>query len=331
MNNPLVKQSTGTFQQTYHTGVFPAFLENHDKNMDIAGAVTWVRENKTDLTEMMLDSGTVFFRGFPVKTAEDFDAFFTAFGLPAFTYKESLSNAVRVNKTPKVFTANEAPPEAGIFLHHEMAQTPIYPSKLFFFCEIAAGEGGATPICRSDILLERLTKAEPEFVQKCRDLGVRYSIVMPASDDPASGQGRGWQSTLGVASKPEAEKRLTDLGYSFAWLKDDSLRTTTPTLPAIRTAENGREAYFNQLIAAFKGWQDVSYSGVHKIAFGDGEPLPDEAMNTVCEIAEELSVDTPWQSGDIVFIDNFQVMHGRRSFKGKRRVLTAFAGKTEAS
>ena len=36
-------------------------------------------------------------------------------------------------------------------LHHEMAQTPLYPSRLFFFCEQPAAEGGATPICRSDV------------------------------------------------------------------------------------------------------------------------------------------------------------------------------------
>jgi hypothetical protein len=34
-----------------------------------------------------------------------------------------------------VFTANEAPAEIEIFLHHEMAQTPRFPSHLFFFCE----------------------------------------------------------------------------------------------------------------------------------------------------------------------------------------------------
>ena len=54
--------------------------------------------------------GAVLFRGFPLATAEDFDAFVAAFDLPNFPYDESLSNAVRVNKTPRVFTANEAPP-----------------------------------------------------------------------------------------------------------------------------------------------------------------------------------------------------------------------------
>ena len=70
--------------------------------------------------------------------AQAFDDFVAGFNLPNFAYDESLSNAVRHNRTPRVFTANEAPQEVEIFLHHEMAQTPYYPSHLFFFCEQAA-------------------------------------------------------------------------------------------------------------------------------------------------------------------------------------------------
>ena len=48
-----------------------------------------------------------------------------------------------------------------------MAQTPLYPAKILFFCEVAAEEGGATPICRSDVLFERLAAARPQFARDC--------------------------------------------------------------------------------------------------------------------------------------------------------------------
>ena len=41
--------------------------------------------------------GAVLFRGLPLNSPEDCDAFVAAFGLTNFPYKESLSNAVRVN------------------------------------------------------------------------------------------------------------------------------------------------------------------------------------------------------------------------------------------
>lgn len=311
------------FQQQYPDGPFPALIVNADTDLDLAGTVDWAKNNKQQLFQALSDSGTVLFRGFPLASPEDFDAFIAAFGESGFTYKESLSNAVRVNLTERVFTANEAPPEVGIYLHHEMAQTPLFPSKLYFFCQIAADKRGETPVCRSDVLLDRMKETMPEFVQNCRDKLVKYSLIMPANDDPESGQGRGWQSTLGVETREEAEARLEKLGYSWAWLDDGGLRTTTPALPAIREAANGREAFFNQLIAAFLGWADVSHAGVHKIAFGDGTPIPADDMQRICDMAEDLIVDLPWQAGDVALVDNYQVMHGRRSFEGKRRVLAA--------
>lgn len=318
-----IQETNASFQQSYPDGPFPALIVNADSGLDLAGTVDWVKSEKERLFEALSDSGTVLFRGFPLSSPEDFDAFIAAFGESGFTYKESLSNAVRVNLTERVFTANEAPPEVGIYLHHEMAQTPLFPSKLYFFCEIAADEGGETPVCRSDVLLDRMKEQEPDFVQACRDKLVKYSLVMPSVDDPESGQGRGWQSTLGVSTRAEAEARLEKLNYSWKWLEDGSLRTTTPALPAIREAGNGREAFFNQLIAAFLGWADISHTGVHKIAFGDGTPMPADVMQRVCDMAEDLIVDLPWQAGDVALVDNYQVMHGRRSFVGKRRVLAA--------
>ena len=46
-------------------------------------------------------------------------------------------------------------------------------------------------------------------------------------------------------------------------------------------------------------------------------------METVCAISEELAFDLPWVAGDIVLVDNFLVMHGRRPFEGQRCVLAS--------
>ncbi len=147
---------------------------------------------------------------------EDFDAVVSAFNFPNFSYADSLSNAYRINYTPRVFSANEAPSDITIFLHHEMAQTPIYPSKLFFFCQTAADEGGATPICRSDVLWKRLCEQCPDFAEACRVRGLKYSNVMPAETDESSGMGRSWQSTFSVDTREAAEARLAKLaGYQI--------------------------------------------------------------------------------------------------------------------
>ena len=204
-----------------------------------------------------------------------------------------------------------------------MAQTPLFPSRLFFFCEKAPSVDGQTPICRSDVLLERLQQRDPEFVEACARLGVRYSKVMPAHDDLESGQGRSWRSTLGVESEAQAEERLKGLGYRFEWLANDALRTTTAVLPAIRALVDGRRVFFNQLIAAFRGWNDVRNEANKSIHFGDDSDISPDSMRIVIELADELSFDIAWQPGDVALVDNFLVMHGRRPFSGERRVLAS--------
>ena len=312
-------------------GVFPRVYLSVETCPDgadsVAGALAltldWIAAEREALLESLSQHGALLFRGFGVETDADFDRFIRAFELPNFTYAESLSNAVRRNRTERVFTANEAPPGVSIFLHHEMAQTPIFPSKLFFFCEHAEMTGGATPLCRSDVLLTRLAAAKPEFVAACEEKGVRYSNSMPFEDDATSGQGRSWRSTLSVESVAQAEAKLTTLGYSWEWQADDVLRVTTPALPAVRALDDGRRVFFNQLIAAFRGWKDARNSAERSICFGDGSPIDAADMAVAIALADELSFDTPWQAGDVALIDNFLVMHGRRPYEGERRVLAS--------
>lgn len=296
-----------------------------------AGAVTldqftdWVSAGRDDLLSLATQHGAVAFRGFPTPTVEDFDAFVQALKIENFPYAKSLSNAVRINRTPRVFSANEAPPDVKIFFHHEMAQTPLFPKYILFFCEIAPQSGGATPLCRSDILFAELMKRCPEFATKCERSGLRYTNVMPGNDDPNSGMGRSWHSTLGVESKSAAEARLGELGYSFEWLAGDCLKATTPPLPAVMEVSPGQKTFFNQLIAAYCGWKDERNDPSDAIRHGDGSKLDADAVNVAVELAEELAYDHRWQAGDIVLLDNTVAMHARRPFGGTRKVLASLA------
>ena len=303
--------------QIYDGSPFPAAIVKSGNLEDFIAA------NKIEIDAALALSGTVLFRGFDVPDAHKLDAAIEAYGEAGFAYADSLSNAVRVNVTPRVFTANEAPKDVSIFLHHEMAQTPIYPSKLFFYCEIAPGSGGATPICRSDIVLSRLTQIDPDVAEKFERLGVRYTNVMPPAPDPLSGQGRSWKDTLSAADKQAAEKRLRDLGYSWTWEDGDILRATTPVLDAVRVLGNGDKVFFNQLIAAFRGWNDARNDPSKSVTFGNGSPIDIDAIGKAIEIADELTYDLNWQAGDVALIDNFRVMHGRRPYEGARRVLAS--------
>jgi len=297
---------------------FPTIISNTGQADDLAALQNWVTTNIDSLTADLDRTGAVLFRGFPISSAEDFDAFSLAFGFEHFTYQESLSNAVRINLTPRVFTANEAPPTVEIFLHHEMAQTPIYPHRLFFCCLSAASEGGATPLCRSDLLWQDFKSGHPTLAEPFETLGLKYTTHMPGADDAGSGQGRSWRSTLSVDDKSQAEARLSELGYTWAWSDNDSLLATTTALPAVRELADGTQSFFNQAIAAHRGWKrQINDKPV--LTFGDGSAIPETSLGLLAEISEKYTVPLDWQDGDVTLVDNYRVMHGRHPFSGDRR------------
>lgn len=314
-------------QLEFDSDVFPTIIGKPDAVTTLAQACDWLQSHQSEVEAHLESSGAVLFRGFPCSDADSFDRFSGAFNYPNFTYKESLSNAVRINYTERVFTANEAPKEVEIFLHHEMAQTPISPSKLFFFCQSAALVGGATPLCRSDQLFQALQQLKPELAQQFIDKGLKYKMRMLAEDDQSSGQGRSWRSTLNVQERSQAETKLRDLGYQWEWQSDGSLNTITPKLSAVRQHSTGRLVFHNQLLAAYLGWPGVKTNPANGVTFGDDSHLRIEDLETIASLAPQFTYDLNWQDGDVALVDNRLTMHGRRPYSGerKRQVLVALA------
>ena len=335
MSDPIETMVTGTLlrasavrldgQRSLGESVFPFVVQCDSTDAGVTDAEAWVAEQKVNLLALASKHGAVLLRGFPISDVEIFDTVVRALCLAPFPYRDSLSNAVRVNRTERVFSANEAPPDVEIFFHHEMAQTPMFPRWLIFHCEVAADSGGATPICRSDVLYETLLEECPRFIRDCESKGLEYSNSMPDTDDADSGMGRSWRSTLSVEDRESAEDRLRALRYRWEWSQDGSLRVTTPALPAVMEVSKDRKSFFNQIIAAYRGWKDERNDPSTAIRHGDGSPLDASAVGHAIEIADELAFDLNWQVGDWVIVDNRVSMHARRKFSGTRKIVASLA------
>lgn len=311
-------------QLNFSGSEFPSLLLNPNPTASLTDSTEWLLTKLPEIRIELAQSGAILFRNFPIASAEDFDTFSNTFNYPNFTYQESLSNAVRINYTKRVFTANEAPKEVEIYLHHEMAQTPRSPQKLFFFCQSAAETGGATPLCRSDHLFMELAKQAPELSKQFEQKGIKYTTHMPATNDAQSGQGRSWRNTLSVENKNQAEIKLSELGYSWDWLAKDELKATTPTLSAV-IEHHGDKVFYNQILAAYLGWYGVKENPDKSLCFGDGSSIPTEALDLITELSQHFTYDLNWQDGDMALIDNRRTMHGRRPYAGTRKRIVLVA------
>ena len=304
--------------------MFPVTFDTPSESVSIE---EWVRQNRVAINKSLKQTGAVLIRGLAMQDPDHFEKFVVAFGLPMFPYKKSLSNAVRVNYSERVFTANEAPSQVEIYLHHEMAQTPVSPSVLFFCCISAAEQGGATPLCRSDQLFEAFKLSHPKWTEQLVSKGLRYVTRMPAVSDESSGQGRSWYNTLNVSDKDEVEKKLTAMGYEYSWQNNGGLETLSPLLPGVVELTNGGQSFYHQLIAAYRGWPGVRENPASGVMFGDKTEIPVGLLESLSSLAEDYTTDLHWADGEIAMLNNRMIMHGRRPYSGnrKRQVLVSMA------
>lgn len=310
-------------QRLYNTSLFPTTLSPNPTlpQFDLPFLTQSISSQKPWLESILHESGAILLRGFPIHTASDFNVVVESFGFDELPYVGGA--APRTNVVGRVFTANESPPDQKIPFHHEMAQVPEFPSKLFFFCEVEPRSGGETPIVLSHVVYERMKQRYPDFVERLEEHGLIYTRVLGEDDDPSSPIGRGWKSTFLTKDKSVAEERAAGLGMKLEWM-EDGVKTIMGPIPAIKFDKiRQRKIWFNSMVAAYTGWKDARNDPVKAVTFGDGEPLPADIIFDCLRILEEECVAIPWQKGDVLLLDNLAVLHSRRSFNPPRRVLAS--------
>ena len=206
-------------------------------------AAQFVQQHRTRIDEALETHGGVLFRGFSLSTPDDFNTFVESFdNYQDLSYDKSMSFAVRTKLTARICTTNEGGAGKKLEFHHEQAQTPLWPSHVFFCCLKPAnpGDGGATGICNSEMVYQRLQQEHPEFMEQCETHGLRYTVYAGPHQDTSKGAGRSWKSFFHVSTKEECETKMKAGGWTWEWgvgakgatLPGDFLKCTTPVLEA---------------------------------------------------------------------------------------------------
>ena len=323
----------------------------HGHISTLEDAVNFVKDHRSKIDGALEERGAVLFRGFPLAGPEDFDVFVKAFdGYTDLSYDKSMSFAVRTKLADRICTTNEGK-SGGLVFHHEQAQTPLWPSHVFFCCQLPAlpGDGGETGIVSSPLVYEELSKKHPAFCSKLEKHGVKYTVFAGPEQDPSKGAGRSWKSFFHAATKEDCESKMEAGSWTWEWgvgpananatVGSNFLKCTTPVLEAIKLANGGggatlRKCFFNQLIATAANALEFSrvgdstsgsdtlinlptQAGIDEcVRFGNSDPISLEILLEAKQICEDLAVNVEWQKGDVVLLSNYLMMHARRPWKG---------------
>jgi hypothetical protein len=107
----------------------------------------------------------------------------------------------------------------------------------------------------------------------------------------------------------------------------------------VRHPVTGRRSWFNQ-VAFLNEWTLaeevreylVDVYGPDGLPFnsrlGNGDPIGEDVVALLNEVYEAHTLREPWQSGDLLVVDNIRTAHSREPYEGPREVIVGMAEPT---
>lgn len=293
------------------------------------GLSQWAAGNVDLIKERLSKIGAVLCRGFKLPTVADFEEFMTIVAGDLLDY--SYRSTPRSQVSGKIYTSTEYPAHQTIPLHNEMSYTRQWPMVLGFFCVEPAGEGGETPIADSRKVLARI---EPEMRARFSQKQVRY--VRNYGDD----LDLPWQDVFQTSEPAEVEEYCRQAGIEWEWKSDKRLRTSQLCQAVATHPVTGEQVWFNQAhlfhISSLEPEvrQALMASGEGELPrntfYGDGSAIEESDLAQVRAAYDREMVSFPWQKGDVLLVDNMLVAHGRRPYRGSRKIVVGLGQIYEA-
>ncbi len=298
---------------------YPLLLTPTAGRVDLAA---WATENRAFLASSLLRSGAILFRGFDLSTPADFEH---AAGAVCPELFGEYGDLPREGVSGKVYGSTPYPANQSILFHNESSHLPRWPLKQFFGCMAASETGGETPLldCR-----EVARSLDRPIFDRFAEKGLLYVRNFCEDIDVS------WQHFFKTEDKKAVEKICTDGGMLCEWVRGRTLRIKQRARAVARHPVTGDTVFFNQvqlhhpycldpatrksLISLFKE------EGLPRnVYYGDGAKIEDAVMAELDRLYWRTAKAYPWQTGDMIMLDNMLVAHARKPFTGTRKIVVA--------
>lgn len=280
----------------------------------------WSEANVESIKGVLASQGLCLLRGMRERTVEDFERFFRLFSNELI--EDAFWSSPRSSVSGRVFTSTEYRATEDISLHSEMSYMKKWPRLLAFHCVRPADEGGETTLCSLDELSRNLGDIARDFAEK----RVRYVRRYRSGIDIP------WQRAFRTEDRDEVAEIARRNEISLEWLPTGDLVTFQEAQGCIRN-DQMNPVWFNQA-HIFHPANLPRKIREHMIAvlganlprqafWGDGTTIPDDVIEHIIDQLDRSTLLIPWQSGEVVIVDNMRFAHGRKRFAGPRSVHIA--------
>ncbi len=264
-------------------------------------------------------TGTLWLRGMPLRDRASFNEFMAALGYAPHSYEGGI--AVRARDAGHVLVASQEDARITMAPHNEMAYLANYPRKVFFFCAVAAQEGGEVPINDVRDSVHHIPEA---VLNRFADQGIRYQRYLPRESTPTQ---IGWCDTFGTSDAAHLEALMRAKGHDTAWDAEDGLTYSYTHAAFLPDPSTGEPLWFNQVTELHSSyWRDhplFASDGPEgrypaTTAYGNGDPIAPDLITSLRAALWKTSRAVAMRPGDVLVLDNTHIQHGRFAFTGPR-------------
>jgi alpha-ketoglutarate-dependent taurine dioxygenase len=202
-------------------------------------------------------------------------------------------------------------------LHMERAYSPIKPELVMMHMIQPSPTGGESLQCNGANVLAHMS---PALVKRFKTKRLKYQHAW---------EPQAWQGRYGATPEDVARNFATRPDVVSHSFEGDVLHYTYVCSAIQQSRFGGGDGFMNALESAW----DVQHSPVetrravyhHEVRWEDDEPVTQELIDEVHEAVVRATEVHTLQPGDMIVLDNYRVMHGRRTFQGPRVMHTIMA------
>ena len=185
-------------------------------------------------------------------------------------------------------------------LHSEASYSPAWPEIVWFYCNKAPKKSGQTTLCDGVAI-------HKNFSLKLKNFFLKNQIVYKSKISFKNINKNKKKNLKKIKLKPWYIE-YPGIENSSINLSDGYIQFSLKRYASVKIRKSNKVAFVNHLqIILDRDPQLLS------ISLENGKKIPQNILNEVKKISDDLTINLNWEDGDLCMINNQRFMHGRRS------------------